>query len=208
LAAVEGPGGAGPIAAGRVAAAAEGPTAERPPVVVVGSAGVRWSDLDPVSTPALWSLAETGADGPPVTRPGRTASGPADGWLALSAGNRAADAAAPGGCLELVEPGPDGAVPRWNVYLSERDAQSYGSRLGALGALLTEHGLDSAGIGPGAAIALSTPDGELAGTHAPLTDAASELAELVAEGLESSALVVVDAGVVTDTSGEGPRSRA
>ncbi|NLF06350.1 MAG: hypothetical protein GX593_15300 [Actinomycetales bacterium] len=180
--------------------------APRPAVVVLGTAGLRWADLDPDATPALWGLAERGAVGSLVTRSVRTASCAADGWLALSAGNRAGDAVPDAGCRTLAEPELDTAtttmagagevaVPRWDVYVAERDAGSFGAQLGLLGDLLDEHDRNALAIGPGAAIALARSDGTVAryeaapGETGELGDAAGR----AASGLD---LVVVDLGVV------------
>src|SRR5450756_1485295 len=62
-------------------------------VVVVGVAGLRWADVSPEVTPALWSLAQHAAIGTAAARSVRSSACPADGWLAISAGARAADAA-------------------------------------------------------------------------------------------------------------------
>src|SRR5690606_8735125 len=58
--------------------------------VVVGVAGLRWSDIDPERTPTLWRLAAEGSVGSLSTRSARAPTCPADGWLTLGAGNFAA----------------------------------------------------------------------------------------------------------------------
>ena len=179
------------------AAAADG--GARASVVVIGTAGLHWSDLDPVATPALWSLAQGSAVGSLVTRSVRTASCPADGWLALGAGNRAADADQPEGCRELTDPAADGAVLGWDELLAERDAAAYGSRLGLLDEVLAAHGRTSLAVGPGAAIALASPDGVVE-RYAPLPAAPDELSTLVAGVLGDTDLVIVDAGTVPSTT--------
>lgn len=167
-------------------------------VVVLGTAGVRWADVDPEATPALWQLTESGAVGSLVTRSVRTVSCPADGWLALSAGNRAGDTVPDPHCRELAEPADDGVVPRWDAYIAERDRDTYGSRLGLLGDLLVEHGLDSLGIGPGAAVALAGSDGVVVGEHLKQPDDAAALSEVVGAALGATDVVVVDLGAVPD----------
>lgn len=187
--------------------------APRPAVVVLGTAGLRWADLDPDATPALWDLAQRGAVGSLVTRSVRTASCAADGWLALNAGNRAGDAVPEPACRPLAEPSVDLAadpaanaspdavtvtVPRWDVYVAERDAASFGSRLGLLGDLLGEHDRTALAVGPGAAIALARSDGTVA-AYAPAPESAGELAGVVADAAHALDLVVVDLGVVGAT---------
>src|SRR5690349_8068444 len=66
------------------------------PVVVVGAPGLRAADLSPTATPALWRMLETGASGSLSVRAVHTVTCPADGWLTLGAGARAAaDCAVP-----------------------------------------------------------------------------------------------------------------
>ena len=173
-------------------------------VVVLGTAGLRWADLDPVATPALTQLAAQGSVGSLVSRSVRTVSCPADGWLALSAGNRAGDTAE-SGCRELTDPAVDGAVPRWDSYLAERDSDTYGSRLGLLGSALAAHGVDALGVGPGAAIALADPEGAVVGRFESLPADAQELTGLVDAALGTVGLVVVDLGAVLDAPGAGAR---
>ncbi len=143
-----------------------------------------------------------------VTRSVRTASCPADGWLALGAGNRAADEPPTNGCRALAEPGADGAVPRWDVYLAERDASTYGSSLGLLGALLEDRGLEAIGVGPGAAIALASPEGNVAGEHVPWSEDPADVGVAVAGALGAKDLVVVDAGAVLDDAEVGSAEAA
>ncbi|MGY1826108.1 hypothetical protein ACI794_07035 [Blastococcus sp. SYSU DS0541] len=65
----------------------EGYGADR--VVVVGIPGLTWSDVDAVSTPQLWSLADGAAIGSTSVRAARSTSCVLDGWATLGAGNRA-----------------------------------------------------------------------------------------------------------------------
>ena len=174
-------------------------------VVVLGTAGLRWSDLDPAAHPRLAELLERSAIGSLVTRSVRTASCPADGWLALGAGNRAGDAEPEGACRPLAEPGPEGAVPRWEVYVAERDAASYGSRLGLLGDLLEEHGISSRAVGPGAAIALARSDGTVPELES-LPESPEDLeGRLAFEHLER--VLVIDLGVVPEEAEVGAETR-
>ena len=56
-------------------------------VVVIGTGGVRWADMD--QTPAIQKFASVSAIGSLVVRNVRSSTCPADGWLAFSAGRRA-----------------------------------------------------------------------------------------------------------------------
>src|SRR5665811_1728149 len=62
-------------------------------VVVVGVAGLRWADVSPEATPALWSLAQHAAIGTVAARSVRSSACPADGGLTISAGARAGEIA-------------------------------------------------------------------------------------------------------------------
>ena len=178
-------------------------------VVVVGVAGLRWADVSPEATPALWSLAQHAAIGTVAARSVRSSACPADGWLAISAGARAADAAGAteAECRTLSDPGLGAPVPGWSDYLAAVRDQSYDARLGTLGSALRASGVSASGFGPGAAIALADPAGALVGDHHPVpTDPAALRDELVA-AMSSSRLVVIDGGAVRDGSGS-PDSRA
>jgi len=178
-------------------------------VVVVGVAGLRWADVSPEATPALWSLAQHAAIGTVAARSVRSSACPADGWLAISAGARAADAAGAteAECRTLSDPVLGAPVPGWSDYLAAVRDQSYDARLGTLGSALRASGVSASGFGPGAAIALADPAGALVGDHHPVpTDPAALRDELVG-AMSSSRLVVIDGGVVRDGSGS-PDSRA
>jgi hypothetical protein len=59
-------------------------------VVLVGIGGLRWSDVSPTTTPALWRLASQGSVGSLVVSGIHPRTCPADGWLTLNAAARAA----------------------------------------------------------------------------------------------------------------------
>ena len=174
------------------------------PVVVVGVAGVRWSDVDPGRTPALAALAADGAIGAVAVRSVRTTTCPVDGWLTLSAGRRAAGARTPAApepgnapCSPVPTSGPVGPVPGWAGYLAAARAESYGATPGLLGDALARAGVCARADGPGAAIALARGDGTPppGGADCPLT--------------------VIDAGAVRDPddrprgeTGPAPPARA
>jgi hypothetical protein len=87
-------------------------------VVLVGIGGLRWSDVSPTTTPALWRLAGRGSVGSLVVSGIHPRTCPADGWLTLNAAARAAvPHAAAGPCPAVpavtVQPsrGPHGAPP-------------------------------------------------------------------------------------------------
>ncbi|UFU03343.1 hypothetical protein LQF12_01650 [Ruania suaedae] len=180
-------------------AAAPGHAAPEPvtgadgPVVMIGVSGLAWSDIDPVTTPALASLTEE-AVGSLVVRSVRSFTCPADGWLALSTGTRAADTAASsddeGRCRFLLEPeGPQ--VRGWQDYTDALAGQNFQARPGLLAELLETGGVTTAGLGPGAAIALADEAGQVA-THTER--AGSDLGSWAAEAAADAQLLVIDAG--------------
>lgn len=168
-------------------------------VVVLGTGGLRWEDLSAVATPELWRLGEEGAVANMVVRSVRTAACPVDGWLAVSAGRRAADVPAerPDTCRLPADP-VDGQVPAWEEYLTEAAEASYDAPLGLLGDLLAEQGVRATAVGPGAAIALAGADGTLAEDYRPRPEGADELAEVAAAATARAELVVFDLGAISD----------
>lgn len=171
------------------------------PVVLVGVAGLRWEDVRTLATPVLWELSRSAGLGTVSPRSIRSFSCPAEGWLAVSAGARAGDLPGEGygECRTLRSPDADGTVPGWADYEESAAASSFSPSLGLLGRLLEEHGVPAAGFGPGAAIALADPDGDVVGSHARRPAEPEELQAAVEEALTTARLVVVDAGSVRDT---------
>lgn len=169
-------------------------------VVLVGMAGVRWDDASVAATPHLFSLLEAGATGNLISRSVRSTSCPADGWLAVSAGRRAADLPMEryGTCRALLSPGPDGVVPGWSDFLQAAADGPYDAVPGLLGSTLAGAGLTTAALGPGAAIALAGQDGVPVGDTRAAARAPSTLAAQVADVVPSHDLTVVDIGSVRD----------
>ncbi|WP_263120559.1 hypothetical protein [Cellulomonas fimi] len=184
------------VAAPAVAAEEEGSGA---PVVLIGVTGLRWDDIGSLTTPALWSLSREGSVGTSVVRSKRSFTCPSAGWLAVSAGGRSDDlTVADGTCRTLRDPLPDGAVPGWDDYVTATEASGYDSRLGLLGDTVATAGLTATGIGPGAAIALADADGTPVGTHVRTPATPGALTTEVETAMETSQLLVVDAGTVRD----------
>lgn len=184
---------------------------EARPLVVVGFTGVRWDDVSPEATPSLWRLGVGTGVGNLVVRSVRSTTCPADGWLAVSSGARAADLAAADRttddsgltCRPLEEASTDGAatgatVPGWADYAAASASSSYDSRPGLLGDELRAAGVTATAIGPGAAIALATSNGAVAGTALPRPEDAAALEHAVRDAMADSAVLVVDVGSVRD----------
>ena len=195
--------GTGAGSAGAVALEAS-PAEDR--VVLVGTGGITWEDVSAETTPVLWELAEEGAVGNLVDRSVESSTCPADGWLAVSAGKRAGDVfnakSEPCRLLENPARGSGSAVPAWTDYLATVEEQTFGATLGTLGDAIVATGTTASAVGPGAAIALATADGLVAGSFEPLVpgttflQADPDLGDLVGAALDSSQLVVVDPGSV------------
>src|SRR5689334_11518765 len=191
-------------AAAPAASAAPAPAAGAPtprPVVMVGTGGVTWSDVSPAATPALWSLLQGGASASLTVRSVHSNTCPVDGWLTLSAGERASDRDAGADsrppCRALREPAADGAVPGWATYRRIAAGKDFDARLGLLGDELARGGGCVRPIGPGAALAAATSAGTVTG-YAPY-DARTLRAQLAA-----CPVTVVDVGVVRDPADVDP----
>ena len=124
-------------------------------VVVVGISGLRWSEVTPTTAPVLWRLAREGSIGDLVDYAEQPAACPADGWLTLNGGARAA---APVPCGTLPRVIPDGAgarIPQMPAIIAGNGRFHDTPDWGLLGSVA---GCATA-VGPGAALALATPAG-------------------------------------------------
>jgi hypothetical protein len=177
------------------------------PVVLVGTGGVRWSDVDTRRTPTLAGLLREGAVADVAVRSVRTATCPVEGWLAVSAGRRAGDArdpraAEPGNqvCRPMAVAEDSGGsasgtpanVQGWPRYAAAARAEKFDATPGLLGDALTRAGRCGLAVGPGAAVALARTDGSVARYLADATAARAQLAA------PSCPLTVVDVGAVRD----------
>ncbi|UFU06950.1 hypothetical protein [Ruania halotolerans] len=160
------------------------------PVVLIGVGGLAWEDIDD-ETPALASLTQQ-AVGSLVVRSVRSFTCPADGWLALNTGTRAADHE--GQCRFLLEPSGS-QVRGWQDYQEAVSGQNFEAQLGLFGEVLGETGTPVHSIGPGAAIAVAGSNGNVAG-HTDRPADPGELAAATSEAVADSDLVVIDAGSI------------
>lgn len=150
------------------AAAQRSATAGTGPVALIGSGGLTWQDVGP-DTAGLGTYLDLGSTGQLAVRSVRSSACPVDGWLAVSAGRRAADSEVeaptgqPSSCrAPSATFGADGGpavVQNWQSYLDEAQKGSFDAEPGTLGRALRAAGLTSAAVGPGAVIALAGPDG-------------------------------------------------
>ena len=165
--------GARPAGTSRTATVSAPPAGH---VIVVGIGGLRWSDVSPTVTPALWRLAGEGSVGSLVVSGIHPRTCPADGWLTLNAGARAAvPHAATGPCpvapAVTVQPsrGHPGAplparIPRMPGLVGYNAQFDYNPQWGLLAAAPGPPGPGrcATAVGPGAALALAGPDGRVA----------------------------------------------
>lgn len=183
---------------GTSANAAPGDEGE-PRAVLVGIAGLGWSDVTAENTPTLYAMADDDAVASLTVRTVRSRTCVVDGWLTVSAGRRATDMFDADGddvddrwCRPVPEPepvGPDGAVavPGWDDLRTEQDEQSYDTRLGLVGDRLAETGACATAVGPGAALALADSNGRV-DRYVPTVDAVD------AQRLSTCAVTVIDLG--------------
>lgn len=159
------------------------------PVVLIGVAGLAWEDISE-HTPAMQSLTEETVASL-IVRSVRSTTCPASGWLAISAGNRAGDE--PGRCRTLTDPQPGEQVPGWEDYLASAEELSYRAEPGLFATLLAEHDVATAAIGPGAAIALAGPDGQVE-DHQSRGMPGVGLTTQAMSAVREAQLTVIDAG--------------
>jgi len=171
-------------------------------VVIVGAAGLRWDDVDPINTPTLWRMAEEGSIGSLSVRSAHQPTCPADGWLTMGAGNFAAwhQGETTGPCppvnVQIGRPDNLGAnLP------DQRSVVSYNKEKlpwGAVPGALAESVRCTVAVGSGAAVAAARPFGRVDRYEPTLPANVSDL-------LDDCVLSIVDAGTVT---GEGPERRS
>src|SRR6478609_8728864 len=108
-------------------------------VVLIGTGGIGWSDVDEQTTPNLWQLLRDGSSAALSVRSVYPNTCPIDGWLGVSAGARAA-APRPGTAPNPANrPCPNapavanGSVLQWPAYLAAAADERFDSRLGLLG---------------------------------------------------------------------------
>jgi hypothetical protein len=158
------------------------------PLVLIGVGGLRWSDVDPTSTPTLWHLVGRSSVGSVSVRAVQSSSCPIDAWLTVSSGQRALGAPGP-------ETAPCPPLPRvvgrrvsgWDRYLrlQQEELASYGEP-GVLGDGVARAGSCALAVGRGAAVALATSEGRVTHYAPSVTEA----------DLSACAVTIVDAGAL------------
>ena len=187
------------------------------PVVIIGIPGLRWTDISPAATPALWRLAEHGSVGSLVVTAVQTYTCPADVWLTLNSGQRAMAPRASGRCQALppvqparasaaaghgIAPGTAAAVP---ALTGPRGIEHYNTQLayGPVWGLLATAapGGCAAAVGPGAALALASRSGAVASYEPRLTSTIGAV-------LAKCPLTVADLGALPASRGAADRGAA
>ena len=177
----------------RPSAASEGS-----PVILIGTGGITWTDVSATNTPALWSFLRDGSSAALSVRSVNTNTCPIDGWLSLSAGQRAA-APGPDGSPERSKTDPcppvpeveSGVVPGWNAYVRAAAAKKFDSRLGLLGEHLATEGTCVQAVGPGGGVGAALTSGAVP-RYAALSP------EALTPALSSCPVTLVDVGSVRD----------
>jgi hypothetical protein len=202
---------AGPVSASAVQASTRAAAPPPHPVVLVGIPGLRWTDVSPAGTPALWRLARQGSVGSLVVHTIMSRTCPADGWLTLNAGARAtvphqgtgpcpqprvtsARPAAPGPVRGLGRPVP-ADVPSMPSLIRYNRQFHYSPDWGLLSSAAGT-GRCATAIGPGAALALAGPAGQVA-SYLPSAAAASR------SSFTRCPLTAVSLGAIPAPAGSG-----
>jgi len=173
-------------------------------VVLVGTGGISWSDVDEKTTPNLWVLLRDGASAALVARSVNSNTCPVDGWLGISSGSRAAaertgDADNPANrpCPPPPTVSPEGAVSTWSDYVSAAADRRFVADLGLLGDTAAAGGLCVRAVDPFAAVGGATAAGtvEQHSTWSPDT---------LLQDLNACPVTLVDVGSVRDPDDVAP----
>ena len=183
-------------------AAAQAPAGHR--VIVLGIGGLRWSDISPSKTPAIWRLARAGSVGSLVTTSVHPVTCPADAWLTLNAGRRAAEpprgrtACPPVAIARGSRPGEPAQVPNMRSITDYNAATNYQPRFGTLTSI-AGHGGCAYAVGPGAGLALADGSGAIA-AYAPSLPPSSQPVIFGALFARGCPLIMADLGNLPPTS--------
>ena len=172
-------------------------------VVVMGTGGISWADVSREATPNLWLLLRDGSSAALSVRSVHSNTCPADGWLGLSAGGRAAaprtgDAANPADrpCSEPPQV-LDDQVQGWSRYTQAAGAERFDTRLGLLGDTADEAKVCVRSVGPWAALGGARSDGTV-GQYVPFES------DNLLEDLNACPVTLVDVGSLRDPDDTAP----
>lgn len=171
-----------PSASPSAAAPAAGGGVAGSPVVVIGMPGLRWDDVRPSGTPILWRLAGQGAVGVLSAKTVGPYTCPIDGWLTVSAGQRAQ--LRHGNCG--LPPAPvHGSVPGFAAIRDDNAHNKYGSKIGLLGDAIHRAGACTMAVGPGGVLGAADHTGRV-DVYVP------SIGDVPAGGWSRCALTMVD----------------
>lgn len=157
--------GAAPAAATAPAAGSDLADRRDGPVVLVGVPGLLWQDVTPEHTPTLWGMAEKGSIGNVSIRSATSRTCPTEGWLSVSAGQRAlSDRERFTVCEAAPEPENDGSgavVPGFDSYVRQNERSDFSARVGLLGQTVRDSGGTTLAAGPGAALGVADASGRV-----------------------------------------------
>ncbi|MFW5472945.1 hypothetical protein ACOCJ5_06535 [Knoellia sp. CPCC 206450] len=164
--------------------------------VLIGTGGITWTDVSEEDTPNLWMLLRDGSSAAMSIRSVETNTCPVDGWLGLSAANRAAAPREGEGraqlrpCAPIEEPS-GGVVPGWSTFEQAAASRKFDSQLGLLGQSAARSDVCIKPVGPGAAIAAAMPEGT-ADRYSPWSP------DTLLVDMNTCPLTIVDVGSVRD----------
>ncbi len=176
-------------------------------VVLIGTGGISWSDVDEKNTPNLWLMLRDGASAALSVRSVSSNTCPGDGWLGLSAGSRAAVRREGPAANPADRPCPGAPtltgdrVTQWQDYLDAAAAQKFDTHLGLLAQEVDHAGMCVAAVGPYAVAGAALPDGTVE-HHSELTPD-----EMLVD-LNTCPVTLVDVGVVRDPADVVPGESA
>ncbi|MFB4316525.1 hypothetical protein [Actinomadura sp. 21ATH] len=153
--------------AGGVAAAgparADASAAPSGRTVLIGVPGLMWKDVGEKATPTLWRLTGQGAGGSLSVRTTKVNTCPTDGWLTLSAGQRAR--LVHGECVLPATPAPPAgqgaAAPGWAEIKKDNAGGDYHAQVGLLGDAVHRAGGCTLAVGPGAVFGAADGSGRV-----------------------------------------------
>jgi len=166
-------------------------------LVVIGTGGLSPSDISEVRTPNLWRLLREGSSAALNVTAVHANTCPVDGWLTLSAGDRAGqpDVGAKTPLCEQIPAVTNGFVTGWSSLATAAANRPYGSKLGTLSQVLASNGQCVTAIGPGAGLGAALP-GRGAVPHFRQFDAST-----LTTNLAACPTSLVDVGAIRDAGG-------
>ena len=127
-------------------------------MIVLGVRGAQWETFDGSTSPGTAGLSLASSLGALSMRSAATHTCPADAWLTIGTGTRAAH---PQGCDAVVAVSADGEVAGFAEIASSNRAGPYAAAVGVLADTLATAGICTAAAGPLASLAAAHSDGRV-----------------------------------------------